>query len=238
MSKTVIPEQYQGFRVVSASEMSEIDRRTIEEYGVPSLMLMENAGKRVAVETALFVRARLDREISKAMITICCGRGNNGGDGLVAGRFLKEMGAEVVAYIARPRRDGGYPPEVVENLKRAGAAGVSLQEVDEGAVGLDVRLRSCDAVIDALLGTGAAGKPSGIIRTMIQRIMKAGKPVISVDIPSGINPDTGHHSGVFISATLTLTLGLPKKGLLAEHAKRNVGELKVVDIGFPEDLLQ
>ena len=236
MSKAGIPDLYQGYRVVTAVEMAELDRRATDQFGVPALLLMENAGKAVAAETVRFLKER-GGDPSKALVTVCCGRGNNGGDGLVAGRHLKRMGAEVVAYLAPPRRDGTYGTEVADNLKRAVSAGVSVQEMGSESVGLDVRLRSSDVVIDALLGTGFSGKPSGVVHEMIQRMMKSGKPIIAIDLPSGINPDTGYHSGVFVNAALTLTLGLPKRGLLASHAQKHVGELKVVDIGFPKQLV-
>lgn len=236
--KSAVPEFYQGHRVVSASEMAIIDHQAIHVFGIPALVLMENAGKCVAEETEQFIKVKLGRSIDKALITICCGRGNNGGDGLVAARYLKAMGAEVVAYLAQPKRDGRYTAEVSENLKRAASSGVSVQEVGEDLVALDIKMRSSDVLIDALLGTGASGKPAGAIHDMIQRMMKAGKPIIAVDIPSGIHPDTGYHSGVFITAAMTVALGLPKRGLLTAHAQRNVGELKIADIGLPEELLQ
>ncbi|MBI4385930.1 MAG: NAD(P)H-hydrate epimerase [Elusimicrobia bacterium] len=238
MGKTLLPQSYLGLRVVSACEMSEIDRRAISELGIPALHLMENAGRAVAQEAARFIEDKLHRKVGEAMATACCGRGNNGGDGLAAARHLKEMGAQVVAYVAPPGRDKGYGAEVVENLRRATAAGVLVQELGEEAVDLDVRLRSSDIAIDALLGTGSSGKPSGAAKIMIQRMMRAGKPIVAIDIPSGLHPDTGHHSGVFVTAAVTVALGLPKRGLLAPHAQKNVGELKVADIGFPKSLLE
>ncbi|OGR93786.1 MAG: hypothetical protein A2V88_05180 [Elusimicrobia bacterium RBG_16_66_12] len=92
-------------------------------------------------------------------------------------------------------------------------------------------------MLDALLGTGSSGKPAGAIHHMISEINKAKKPVVAVDIPTGLHPDTGYHSGAYVAADLTLTLGLPKKGLLAPHAKPCVGTLKVLDIGYPSQLV-
>ncbi|MFH1726226.1 MAG: NAD(P)H-hydrate epimerase [Elusimicrobiota bacterium] len=235
--KIPIPETYEGYPVVTPARMAEIDREAIERHGIPALELMENAGRCVAEECGRFLKEHCERAIEDIMITVCCGRGNNGGDGLVAGRYLKQMGAEVMAYILPPKRGGKYSGEVQKSLSRAATTGVSIHQVSEELVELDVRLRSSHLVLDALLGTGSSGKPAGYAHKMIQRIMKAGKPVIAVDIPSGLNPETGYHSGVIVTAAVTCTLGLPKTGLLAQAAKRFVGEVKVLDIGFPKELL-
>ncbi len=235
--KAAIPAEYEGYPVVTPAQMVEIDRRAIKEFNIPALELMENAGRAVAEETAKLVAAG-GTALKDSLITICCGRGNNGGDGLVVARHLKEKGAEVIAFLMPPKRDGKYSEEVRKNLARANEAGVSVHQVSEELVELDVRLRSSAAILDALLGTGSSGKPAGLVHKMIQRMNKAGKPIVAVDVPSGLHPDTGYHSGVVVTAALTCTLGLPKRGLLAAPAKRFVGELKVLDIGFPKELIE
>lgn len=234
--KAPIPEVFQGLPVVSPARMAELDRAATERYGIPSLDLMENAGRGIAEEARSMLEAKGQR-IQDSLLTVCCGRGNNGGDGLVAARYLKEMGAEVMAFIAPAKRGGTYSPEVQKNLGRAASAGVSAHQVSEELVELDVRLRSSALLIDALLGTGSSGKPAGAIHKMIQCMMKARKPILAVDIPSGLDPSTGYHSGVVVTADVSCALGLPKTGLLAAAAKRFVGELKVLDIGFPKDLI-
>ena len=236
--KTPIPDQYQGLPVVTAAQMQAVDRGAIEGLGIPALLLMENAGRGVAQETAAFIENRLSMKVAETLVTVCCGRGNNGGDGLVVARFLKERGAEVMAYIVPPKRGGSYSDEVQANLTRAASAGVSVHQASEELVELDVRLRSSAVLVDALLGTGSSGKPTGLIHKMIQRMMKAAKPIVAIDIPSGIDPDTGYHSGVAVEAALTCTLALPKRGLLAQPAQRYVGELKVIDIGIPRHIVE
>jgi NAD(P)H-hydrate epimerase len=236
--KVPIPDEYQGLPVVTAAEMQAVDQRAIEDCGIPALDLMENAGRGVAQETAAFMGKRLSMKVSDTLITVCCGRGNNGGDGLVAARCLKEMGGEVMAYIAPPKREGFYSKEVQTCLTRAAEAGVSVHQASEELVELDIRLRSSALLIDGLLGTGSSGKPAGLIHKIIQRMMKSAKPVVAIDVPSGLNPDTGYHSGVVVAAVLTCTLGLPKRGLLAAPAQRYVGELKVLDIGFPAEVIE
>lgn len=237
MTKEPLPEEFDGRPVVTPAQMAEIDRLATSEFGIPAGTLMENAGRGVAEESARLL-VRSGGSLADSLVTVCCGRGNNGGDGLVAARHLKQMGAEVMAYLVPARREKGYPPEVAENLTRAASAGVSIHEVSDELVELDVKLRSSAVILDALLGTGASGKPAGDVHKMIQRIMKAGKPVVAVDIPSGLHPETGYHSGAVICATATLALGLPKRGLVAPAARRYVGELKVLDIGFPPELLR
>ncbi|PCI40575.1 MAG: NAD(P)H-hydrate epimerase [Elusimicrobia bacterium] len=234
--KAPIPDEYDGYPVVTPRLMAEIDKKAIDEYGISALDLMEIAGRGVAEGVVEFLAERGEK-IEGSLVTVCCGRGKNGGDGLIAARHLKTKGAEVIVFIMPPKRQTKYGKEVDDNLIKANASGVSVHEVSEELIELDVRLRSSVVIIDALLGTGASGKPAGFVHRMIQRMMKAGKPVIAVDIPSGINGETGHHSGVFITADRTFVLGLPKRGLLAPHALKNVGDLRVVELGFPKDLI-
>ncbi|MEK7234649.1 MAG: NAD(P)H-hydrate epimerase [Elusimicrobiota bacterium] len=236
--KEPIPDVWEGLPVVNAAAMRALDAASTEKHGLRALDLMENAGKAVAAECAVFL-ADKGLSLAQSKIVVCCGRGANGGDGLVAARHLAEGGAEVVAFMCPPKNDGAgkYPELVSVNLARARAAGVTVASAGPGA-GLDKALAWCHLAIDALLGTGAAGKPAGAVHHMIREMKVAGKPVVAVDIPSGIHPDTGHHSGVFVVADMTLALGLPKRGLLAPHAKPQVGVLKVLDIGYPPALIK
>jgi len=237
MPKEPIPESFEGLPVVTAERMREIDRMAGDKYGLTTMTLMENAGKAVSEATERF----LGGKVSGAAIVVCCGRGANGGDGLVAARYLAQKGASVKVFLCSPRKDGGkpgvYPDYFIANLEKAKLAGVSAVESGPES-GLAAALAAAAVVIDALLGTGSAGKPAGAIHHMIQEINRAKKPVLALDIPSGVHPDTGYHSGVFINAAQTLTLGLPKRGLVTPHAQRNVGELKVLEIGYPAELLR
>ncbi|MBI2385093.1 MAG: NAD(P)H-hydrate epimerase [Elusimicrobia bacterium] len=236
--KEPIPDVWEGLPVVGAAAMRELDLAATQKHGLKALDLMENAGRAVAAECAAFL-AEKGLSVEQAKIVVCCGRGANGGDGLVAARYLAEGGATVAAFLCPPKNDGAgkYPELVSVNLARAQAAGVTITSAGPGS-GLDKALAWCHLVIDALLGTGATGKPAGAIHHMIREMTAAKKPVVAVDIPSGIHPDTGYHSGVYVVADMTLTLGLPKRGLLAPHAKASVGVLKVLDIGYPAALLK
>ena len=236
--KEPIPEVWEGLPVVGAEEMRALDLAATEKHGLKALDLMENAGKAVAAECAALLLEK-GLSLKQAKLVVCCGRGANGGDGLVAARYLVEGGATVGAFLCPPKNDGmGKYPELVRvNLERAKAAGVTITPAGPGSE-LNKALAWCHLAIDALLGTGATGKPAGAIHHMIRELTQAKKPVVAVDIPSGIHPDTGYHSGVFVTAELTLALGLAKRGLLAPHAKASVGVLKVLDIGYPAALLK
>lgn len=236
--KEPIPDVWEGLPVVDAAAMRAIDLAATERHGLKALDLMENAGKAVAAECAAFL-AEKGLSVPQTKIVVCCGRGANGGDGLVAARYLAQGGATVAAFLCPPKNDGAgkYPELVQVNIDKAKAAGVTITPAGPGS-GLDKALAWCHLAIDALLGTGATGKPAGAIHHMIRELTAAKKPVIAIDIPSGIHPDTGHHSGVFVVADMTLTLGLAKRGLLAPHAKPQVGVLKVLDIGYPPALLK
>jgi hydroxyethylthiazole kinase-like uncharacterized protein yjeF len=236
MPKEPIPAVWEGFPVVSAAAMRALDHDATARFGVPAAELMERAGSAVAAETAAFLRAA-GKELSAARVVVCCGRGANGGDGLVAARVLKTMGAAVSVFLCPPKKEGGYPALLSGVLEAARKAGIEPKEAGAES-GLHEALAACDAAVDALLGTGSAGKPAGAVHHMISELNRSGKPVLAVDIPSGVHPDTGYHSGVFVNAAATLALGLPKKGLLAAHAKKHVGALKVLDIGYPPELLK
>lgn len=230
MPKAEIPSTYEGLPVLTAAQSQALDRQATERHGIPASDLMERAGEAVARETLALAGK------PKPAVVVVCGRGANGGDGLVAARHLALQGARVTAFICAPKKDSEYPQLVKSNLELAREAGVKVAEAGEGS-GLSEALASCDAAIDALLGTGSAGKPAGQIHHMIQELNRSKKPVVAVDIPSGVHPDTGYHSGVFVNAAVTVTFGWAKRGLVTPHAQKNVGKLVVADIGYPKELL-
>ena len=237
MSKIPQVREFDGLPVVTAEKMKYLDRKASSEYGVPSAVLMENAGKAVAEASLEYARAALGRGAAGLKTAVCCGRGNNGGDGLVAARYLKLAGAEAKAFILPPK-ETGYGELVVKNLEAARAAGVPVAMTHkEDLDALAAEFSSSDLLLDALLGVSAVGKPTGPVHRVIQLMNKSGRPIIAVDIPSGLSPDTGHHSGVFVIARLTLTLGLAKTGLMAPHAQKNTGAIKVLPIGYPQELI-
>ena len=234
--KEPIPDAWEGLPVVNAAAMRALDFDATARFGIPAAELMENAGRAVADATRTFLKER-GVDPASARVVVVCGRGANGGDGLVAARHLKAAGASVQAFLCPPKRDGDYPELVRVNREAVLEAGVELREAGPEA-GLADSLAKCDVVLDALLGTGSMGKPAGAVHHAVQEIGRAKKPVIAVDLPTGLHPDTGYHSGAYVTADLTLTLGLAKRGLLAPHAKQFVGTLKVLDVGYPPELLK
>jgi len=238
MSKIPQIREYGGRPVVMAEKMKYLDKKASMEYGIPDERLMENAGKAIAEETLRLAKDELGKAPAELKISVCCGRGNNGGDGLVSARYLASCGVSARVYMVEPK-EAGYGALVVGNVQKAKDAGVPVSLVTrENIEGLLTEFQSSDMLLDALLGVSAVGKPVGPVRRIIQLMNKSARPIIAVDIPSGLSPDTGHHSGVFIIAKHTLTLGFAKTGLMAPHAQKNTGTIKVLDIGYPEQLIE
>lgn len=240
-------------RIVTGAEMAEIDRRTIEEIGIPAEALMESAGYRVALATWELLGmpvppspgsvpvGRTTR--SQPRIVVLCGRGNNGGDGFVAARYLTEWGARVRVYtVAESRsrsgdgRGGSRRPSdrvaarQLEILRKLGMDVPAVTAADLSKVKLNLAM--ADAVVDALLGTGFRGEPEGLIASLIDAINEAGAPVVAVDIPSGVNSAGGPVVRA-VRAHVTVTFGLPKLGTILYPGADYCGRLQVVDIGFP-----
>lgn len=230
------PAVWQGLPVVGAAEMRALDFDATARFGIPALELMENAGKAVARETLAFLKAR-GIDAAKDGVVVCCGRGANGGDGLVAARHLLAGGARVSVFLCAPKAGADYPDLVRANLDAARKAGLEIKPLGADS-GLSKALASCAAALDALLGTGARGKPVGALHHAVAELARCKRPVVALDLPTGVDADTGECSSPCVTAALTLTLGLPKRGLLAARAKRAVGELKVLDIGYPAELIR
>jgi ADP-dependent NAD(P)H-hydrate dehydratase / NAD(P)H-hydrate epimerase len=215
-----------------AETMRAIDRWAIDERGVASLELMERAGAGVA--------QALERLSPDGPVTVVCGKGNNGGDGLVAARLLRESSRPVaVVCVAAPteltgdaranlEQLHGPPPVRLDGSPWNGEDGVpeSPQAVQE-LFGAHVTL------IDALLGTGFEGEPRGAVAAAIAAINAAGAPVVSVDVPSGVDASTGVVRGGAVRASLTVTFHAAKPGLWINPGKAHAGEVQVLDIGIP-----
>jgi ADP-dependent NAD(P)H-hydrate dehydratase / NAD(P)H-hydrate epimerase len=207
--------------LLDAETMRAIDRWAIDELGVPSLDLMERAGAGVA-------RA-VEELAADGPVTVLCGKGNNGGDGLVAARLLREAGRAVdVVTVAPPQELRG---DARENLLRLpGDPPVRLQA---GAGALGEGAGGSTAIVDALLGTGFAGAPHGAVAEAIDAINAASAPVVSVDIPSGVDASTGVVSSGAVRATVTVTFHAAKPGLWIHPGKACAGRVQTIDIGIP-----
>ena len=215
-------------RLVGAAEMRAIDLAAIERWGVPSLELMERAGRAVTGAAA-----HLARPGSRFLVV--CGGGNNGGDGWVAARLLHPSGRVKVFAVVAPEELRG---DAYEMAARALEAGVPVQRFVE-----DVPLgaTASDVVIDALLGTGLGRAPEGLHAAAIAAIATArrgGARVLSVDLPSGLSADTGRPLGPCVEADATVTFGLQKRGLVLHPGVELAGAVTVADIGLPAAALE
>jgi len=213
--------------------MQEMDRLTIEEIGIPGVVLMENAARGA-------VRVFLDHFAPplNSRVLILCGRGNNGGDGYVMARYLSEAGLKVtVLVLAEFTKIAG---DALVNLEILRRMGLEIPEIaSEGQWKKQRRLlKDCEFIIDGLLGTGLNSTVRGFYARVIEELNRVNKPVTAIDIPSGLNADTGQVMGVAVQADLTITFGFPKIGQLAFPGAGLVGRLVRIDIGIPEAVAQ
>jgi len=218
-------------RVTTAAEMRQLDRLAIELYGIPGVVLMENAGAQVAR-----ILWQEYPDLQARRVAILCGRGNNGGDGFVIARYLHNSSVPVGVFtIGEPGDIRGDARVHLNMLQRAGMVPESVG-TPESAKEIGARLVHYDVLIDALLGTGLKAEVGGMFQLIIAAMNAAGRPIVSVDIPSGLSADGGTLLGDHVRADLTVTMALPKLGLLLYPAAEYVGRLVVVDIGFPAAL--
>lgn len=245
-------------RLATAAEMRELDRLARDRYGIPGLLLMENAGRAIAREVmALLVEGGgtvatgaggpgagepdADGPGASALsdsprVSIWAGKGNNGGDGFCAARHLLELGADVrVTLFAEARAVAG---DAATNLDIARRLGIDLAERPDGPTDADrLDLARSDIIVDALLGTGFSGVLRGPLAAAVAAINESRRPVVSVDVPSGLDADTGRGDPA-VRATVTVTLGLPKRGLVVAPGLERAGRLVVAPISMPPALLE
>lgn len=212
-------------RSLTRDEVRDVDRRAIEEYGMLGLVLMENAGRNAA-ELLLSVGI-------SGPVGICCGKGNNGGDGFVIARHLENAGVDVrVLLSCDPTSLTGDAAANFRIIERAGIPLV-LPSVD-----WNNQLAGVDWIVDALLGTGTQGVIREPFVGCINSINASGKKVFAVDLPSGLDCNTGQPLGACVQATHTVTFVSRKVGFHQPDAARWTGEVHVVDIGVPQSLLR
>ncbi|NOT33605.1 MAG: NAD(P)H-hydrate epimerase, partial [Candidatus Eisenbacteria bacterium] len=223
-------------RLVTADEVRSIDRATIESGHATGLALMDRAGHQVV--------AAMERRYGPLLalrVLVLCGTGNNGGDGLVAARALGRLGAKVRAVVlGDPQRLRG---DALQCLEAARAAGVVIERADDEAA-LDRQLAACDAwdfAVDAMLGTGARGAPEGVIAAGVQALRELderGTRVVAVDLPTGVDADSGAIARRAVRADLTVAFGFPKRGHWLYPGRAFVGALEVAEIGLAPQIAQ
>jgi hydroxyethylthiazole kinase-like uncharacterized protein yjeF len=218
-------------KVVTAKQMQELDRLASAQYKIPTARLMERAGEQLLAAARAYL-GTLDGK----RIVIAAGKGNNGGDGLVLARLLRQHACPVETYLAA---DGttlrGLVQEQWQRLREAG--GTSFDCTDWTPDQFRRAAAGADLIVDALLGTGLTAPVEGAYAELIDAMNSAGTPVLAVDLPSGINADTGAVMGVAVTAAVTVTFALPKLGLLLHPGAARAGRVIVADIGIPQDAI-
>ena len=211
--------------VITKEQMKEVDRLMFSSYGITLIQMMENAGRNLAIHT----KKQLGVITDKTNICVVVGSGNNGGGGLVAARFLSNWGANVSVLVTNSvSKFKDIPRHQFEIINQ-----LPVSVVFAGKNCHHMHWDKFDLVIDAVIGYGLNGKPTGIIAETIHKIDFLDCPVISLDMPSGLDSNKGYISDTVVRANSTLTLALPKTGLLYEDSLDFVGDLYIADISVP-----
>ncbi len=220
-------------RILNATQMRQADRRTIDDIGIPSLVLMENAGRQVVAAMEATYNDLLDSRVA-----VVCGRGNNGGDGFVVARTLLQRGVDVLVFvvgaIAEVRGDARLNLEI---LGRMGLTAVEIDDPQTWELHFS-EIAACDLIVDALFGTGLSKPLEGMLETVVADINASGIPVVAIDLPSGLSGDTSDLIGDSIRAATTVTLGAPKPSLVLPPAEMHAGSVVIADIGIPQDVIE
>jgi NAD(P)H-hydrate epimerase len=216
--------------LLTSAEMRECDRRAIEDRGIPGPVLMERAGR--GVERA--IRAR-HPHLNRRRFWIVCGRGNNGGDGLVLARLLHDDGLNPRILLTDPVEE--IAGDAALQIPPLRARGIPLEPLTQEIQNGIERLGADDILVDAILGTGFKGSLTGRKAEIVESINRTSATVVAVDIPSGLSADTGEMAGPAVRARLTVTMAFPKVCFLFWPARAHVGEWTVADIGIPEEIV-
>jgi len=220
-------------RVLNAAQMREADRRTIEEIGIPSLVLMENAGRQVVA-----AMEAVHGDLTEHSVAVLCGRGNNGGDGFVVARTLAQRGVDVAVFliggVADVRGDARINLEI---LGRLGLAAVEVADSQAWELHFS-EISTCTLIVDAIFGTGLNAPLSGLLETVVADVNQSGIPVIAIDLPSGLSADSHEPIGDSIVAGTTVTLAAPKLALVLPPAETRAGDIVIADIGIPMEVVE
>lgn len=220
-------------RLVTGTEMKRLDQWATDEFGIPALLLMENAGAAIARKAREILQDPAGKQV-----VVLAGKGNNGGDALVAARHLFEMGAEIRLFLLFEPDEFKGPSLINWTLiEKMELKWQRLNDENSNYL-LKLRLNQCDLVLDGIFGTGFTGKPPAHIARAINIVNESGRPVLAIDIPSGLEADTGQVRGSCISARCTVTLAWAKRGLILFPGRKYVGELEVAGISLPRAALK
>jgi NAD(P)H-hydrate epimerase len=220
-------------KVANAEEMQELDRKAIETYRIPGMILMENAGRGAAE-----VISNTFPDLHKKKIAIIAGKGNNGGDGFVIARYLLNQGTSVRVYLLTDPKGLRGDAEINFNIFQRMKGEVVSVPSSKDYVKVKKDLEKFDILVEGIFGTGLDAEVRGYYREVIDHLNTLQRPIVAIDIPSGLDANTGKPLGTAIRASLTITFGLPKVGHLIPPGLDYVGEVKVVDIGIPKKLVE
>jgi ADP-dependent NAD(P)H-hydrate dehydratase / NAD(P)H-hydrate epimerase len=220
-------------KVATAGIMRKLDQKAIAEFGIPGMVLMENAAR--GTVNALF---RHFPDLLNSRVGILVGRGNNGGDGLAVARYLANRGISFQVFLFAGKES--IQGDAAINLQILNRMGVPVQEILNLGDWDSVKplLASQDLLIDGIFGTGLKGPVEGFFREIIEFVNSLKRPVVSIDTPSGLDVDSGQILGVCIQARLTVTYGLAKRGLLVHPGAQAAGDLAIIDISLPGAAVQ
>ena len=220
-------------RVLNAAQMRDADRQTIDEIGIPSMVLMENAGRQVvaALEAA-------NDDLTDRHVAVLCGPGNNGGDGFVVARTLYQRAVDVSVFVIGTM--AAVKGDARLNLEILGRLGLTVVEIsDEQAWDLHFsEISQCDLIVDAIFGTGLRSPLAGMMETVAADVNASGIPVVAVDLPSGMSADRAEPIGECIRASMTVTLATPKLPLVLPPGEAHAGSIVVADIGIPPEVIE
>ena len=232
MTESSTADTLSPMRVLNTQQMREADRRTIQEIGIPSVVLMENAGRQAVAA----IEAAFDN-IASSRVGVLCGRGNNGGDGFVVARTLVQRGIETIVFLLGSVSEvAGDARTNLEILGRLGLTVVEVANAQEWELHFS-EVSECDLLVDAMLGTGFHGRLTGLLETVVADVNDLSVPVVAIDLPTGLSADSHEIDGDAIVAAMTVTLAAPKIPLVLPPADRHAGDLVIADIGIPLPLL-
>jgi len=216
-------------RYVSAEEMRKLDREAQEKFGMPSIILMENAGRAVYEEARRILHGAKNKKI------LCvCGKGNNGGDGLVAARHLINNGFKTRIFMLGDHEGLKGDAKINYGILRKMKIKIEPLKKDPAIRNFKKQLKNTHLLIDALLGTGISGQVKEPFAGIIELMNGSGKPILAVDTPSGLDATEGKVLGSCIKATRTVTFAFPKTGFIKGEGPKKIGKLIVADISLPE----
>jgi ADP-dependent NAD(P)H-hydrate dehydratase / NAD(P)H-hydrate epimerase len=219
-------------RVLNAAQMRDADRQTIDEVGIPSMVLMENAGRQIVAALEASYEDLTDRHVA-----VLCGPGNNGGDGFVVARTLHQRAVDVSVFVIATM--AAVKGDARLNLEILGRLGLTVVEISD-AQAWDLHfseISQCDLIVDAIFGTGLKSPLAGMLETVAADVNASGIPVVAVDLPTGMSADHVEPIGECIHASMTVTLATPKLPLVLPPGEAQAGSIVVADIGIPPEVI-